>query len=492
MIRVVHGDPSPGQKVEHEMILDRRTLLRNAALAPLIAATGRAPNVLFIISDQLHHAVPAKTPNIDRLAAEGVRFKHAVCATPFCSPTRASFMTGLYPHAHGITYNVGDPDRGLDSRLLSTEQVLVDSGYTCRQFGKWHLGDRSRIPAYKNQPESDYRDNEDQPRRNRNDGTGRNGVPVLMTDALKRANAEYDHGGANNTLIGRIDLPPEKMVESRITSEAIQELDRLAGKPFFLTVSLPAPHAPWEICEPYYGMHPRSGIALPSNRNAVEPADRSTAARRFGQLLGDEGMREWLGVYRGLVSMVDWNVGRLLEAMRQRKLDRDTLVIFTADHGDMQGGHGCYDKTTYSMYEETTRVPFMMRWPGRMPAGREVRTQAGSCDLQPTILDYLGMKPNRTAHGTSLRPFIEGREDLDRPIFSERERGQKDFQRLIRTQDWKYCYASNGASQLYNLEKDPGETRNLIAETSARAIKEKLHDRLKGWMQETGDPRKAT
>ena len=304
MIRVVHGDPSPGQKVEHEMILDRRTLLRNAALAPLVAATGRAPNVLFIISDQLHHAVPAKTPNIDRLAAEGVRFKHAVCATPFCSPTRASFMTGLYPHAHGITYNVGDPDRGLDSRLLSTEQVLVDGGYTCRQFGKWHLGDRSRIPAYKNQPESGYRDNEDQPRRNRNDGTGRNGVPVLMTDALKRANAEYDHGGANNTLIGRIDLPPEKMVESRITSEAIQELDRLAGKPFFLTVSLPAPHAPWEICEPYYGMHPRSGIALPSNRNAVEPADRSTAARRFGQLLGDEGMREWLGVYRGLVSMV--------------------------------------------------------------------------------------------------------------------------------------------------------------------------------------------
>jgi len=471
-------------------MLDRRSFLKLAGAAPLAAGSQR-PNVLFIISDQLHRTIPGKTPNMDRLAAQGVRFTQAVCATPFCSPSRASFLTGVYPHKHGITYNVADPDTGLNPKLPSTEQVLFENGYTCRQFGKWHLGERGRLAAYKDQAESDYRDTEERRGRKGKEDVGRNGVPVLMTEALKRANAQYDHQGAGNTLIGRINLPREKMSESHITDDALRELDRLAGKPFFLTVSLPAPHAPWEVGEPYYSLHPRAGIALPANRNGIEPADRTTAAWRFGQLLGDDGMREWLGVYRGLVSMVDWNVGRLLDALRARNLDRDTLVILTADHGDMQGGHGCYDKTTFSIYEETSRIPLIVRMPGRVPAGKQVHTQAGSCDIQPTILDYLGFKPGGPIHGTSLRPYIEGREDPERPIFCERERGANHFQRMIRTREWKYCYASTGASQLYNLDKDPGEARNLLEDPSARATRDKLHARLTQWMRETGDSRRA-
>ena len=481
------------------MATTRRNFLKaagGASAAPL-RAQSRRPNVLLILSDQIHHAAfgaagnaVIKTPNLDRLAHQGVRFQHAVCATPFCSPTRASLLTGVYPHTHRITYNVGDPDDGLDPRLPSTEQALLENGYTCRQFGKWHLGDRSRIPAYKDQPESDYRDDGDRPRRNRPDGAGRHGLPVFMADAVKRANDKYDNTGPGNSRIGRIELPREKTPESRITDDAIREMDALAGKPFFLTVSLLAPHAPWEVGEPYYSMHPRSRIELPANRHAVEPPDRATPAWRFGQLLGDEGMREYLGVYYGLVAMMDWNVGRLLDALTRRKLDGDTLVIFTADHGDMQGGHGCSDKTTFSMYEETTRVPLLMRWPGRTPAGKEIRTQAGSCDIRPTILDYLGIKPRGSVQGTSLRPYIEGKDDLERPIFCERERGPQNFQRLIRTLEWKYCYASNGASQLYNLEKDPGETKNLTEEASARAVRQKLHTRMAQWMRETGDMRK--
>ncbi len=466
--------------------LSRRAFVQAATVSPL-ARRGR-PNVLLIISDQLHHASAARTPNLDRLAAEGVRFTQAVCATPFCSPTRASFMTGLYPHAHGITNNVRDPERGLDPRLPFTETALMENGYTCRQFGKWHLGERSRIPAYRDQPESGYRETEEAPRRGEN--VGRNRLHVVMTEAVRRANAAYDGSGARNTLIGRIDLAPETMVESRITDEAIRELGHLAEKPFFMTVSLPAPHAPWEIGEPYYSLHPRHEIPLPENRRFVEPADRGTAAWRFGQLLGDEGIREWRGVYRGLVSMVDWNVGRLLTALRRHNLDRDTLVLFTADHGDMQGGHGCYDKTTYSMYEETTRVPWVMRWPGRLPPGKQVRTQVGTCDLKPTILDYLGIQGRGESHGASVRPYVEGQEDLERPIFSERERGQQHFQRMIRTREWKYCFASNGASQLYNLANDPGETRNVVGEAAAQAARRRLHAALGEWMRATGDQRK--
>lgn len=483
------------------MSLNRRTFLKAAAglcaapLAPL--PDDRRPNVVFIISDQLHHrALGAagnpviKTPNLDRLAGEGVRFSQAVCATPFCSPTRASFLTGLFPHAHGVTTNVGGDKEGVDPRLPSTEQTLSDNGYVCRQFGKWHLGDRSRILPYKDQPEINYHITDEGGRRQRGDGLGRNGVPVITTDAVKQANARYDGNGAANTLIGRVDLPPEKLVESRITSDAIKELDRSAGRPFFLTVSLPAPHAPWEICEPYYGMHARAGIPLPANRSSVEPVDRTTVAWRFGQLLGDAGLREWIGVYYGLVALVDWNVGRLLAALRERQLERSTLVVFTADHGDMQGGHGMYDKTSFSMYEETTRVPLIIRFPGRIPAGKVVRTHAGSCDIQPTILDYLGFKPRSPIHGATLRPCIGGKEDESRPAFCERERGRQNFQRLIRTSEWKYCFSSTGDSQLYNIAKDPGETRNLAGEASARAIRQELHLRLGRWMQETEDRRK--
>jgi arylsulfatase A-like enzyme len=135
-----------------------------------------------------------------------------------------------------------------------------------------------------------------------------------------------------------------------------------AGSQAFLPDRQPAcPHAPWESGEPYYSLHPRPRIELPANRRAVEPADKSTAAWRFGQLLGDVGMREYVGVYYGLVAMMDWNVGRLLDSLRRLGLERDTRVIFGADHGDIQGGHGCYDKSTFSMYEETTRVPLRPR-----------------------------------------------------------------------------------------------------------------------------------
>ncbi len=204
--------------------------------------------------------------------------------------------------------------------------------------------------------------------------------------------ARFIRASENSTASSEVIEPREKTRESRITDDALSELDGLAavGKPFFLSVSLPVPHAPWEVGEPYYSLHPRSQIKLPANHHSIEPADRSTAAFRFGQLLGEDGMREYLGVYYGLVSMMDWNVGRILDALHRRGMDSNTLVIFTADHGDMQGGHGCYDRSTFSMYEETTRVPLLIRWPGHAPADKVIRTQAASCDISPTILDYLG------------------------------------------------------------------------------------------------------
>ncbi|MFB3828681.1 MAG: sulfatase [Bryobacteraceae bacterium] len=453
--------------------LNRREFLGALGAA---AAPDERTNVLLIISDQFHHSVMGaaghpvvKTPNLDRIAREGVRFDNAVCATPFCSPSRATIMTGIYPHAHGITYNVGNPERGLDPKLGSTENTLFAAGYACAQRGKWHLGEKARIPAYAKDGDVEYKE-----------GRRRE---VVSTPAVKKAVEAF---GDRTVIIGRTERPAPENV---ITDAALEQMRALAGKPFFLTVSLPAPHAPWAVAEPYYSMYERARIPLPANRGFVEEADRETPARRLGELLGEEGLREYLGVYYGMVSMVDWNVGRLLEGLRRLNLERNTLVIFVSDHGDMQAGHMMYGKITASMFEETTRIALLMRLPGRIPAGRVVRTQAGHADLRPTILDYLGFPAPERVHGRSLRSVIDGREDLARPMFCERERGPKNFQRVIRTLEWKYCYSSSGNSQLYDLGKDPGETRNVIGE--AGAVRGRLHATLRAWMQETGDPRAA-
>ncbi len=488
--------------------LTRRSALTaiSGALASAAAGNDRPPNVLIVVSDQLHHRALGcagneviRTPHIDRLASQGVRFECALCPTPFCSPTRASLMTGLFPHQHGIVTNLGKDSPGLDPDLPTTERAVTDAGYVARQFGKWHLGVKTRVPAYAQDPEQDYRQYFRAIAREMPapaDGPlSRVGRPILAVDSVTAANAKYDGDGPSNTWIGRTDVPAEHTEEAWIADRAIKALGELAGRPFSMTVSFPAPHALWVINEPYYGLHRRLDIRLPANRNSVREVDRSTPAWRFGQLLGDDGMREYLGVYYGMVSMMDANLGRILDELDRLGEADNTLVIFTADHGDMQGGHGMYDKTSYSMYEETTRVPLLLRYPGRIPAGKTVQTQAGTCDISPTILDYLGLQIPETLSGRSLKPFIEGSEDLDRPMFAGRDRsawgsqGPPHFQRLIRTRDWKYSYHSRGDTQLYDLSKDPGETRNLIDEPAARSAKLHLHAALIEWMNDTSDPR---
>ncbi len=478
-------------------MINRRDFLKctgGVFAAPLAAAPNR-PNVLLILSDQYYHSAMGvagnpviKTPAFDRLAREGARFRHAVCPTPFCSPSRATIMTGLYPHRHGITYNVREnaPDeRGLDPKLPVTEATLGAAGYTCAQRGKWHLGDKTRQACYANDPETDYAaylttlGPSSAGGRNRKRGN----FNLTYAPVVRKALDKVESG----VVIARTDRPNAHTQETWLTNLAIQQMEKMVAKPFFLTVSLPAPHAPWAINDPYYSMYERARIPLPENRRFVEPVDRRTDAWILGQALGDEGLREYLGVYYGMCSMVDWNVGRLLDALRRLDLERNTLTIFVADHGDMQAGHSMYGKTNFSIYEETTRIPMLMRFPGKIPAGRVVDTQAGLADIRPTILDYLDFPAPAGVHGRSLRSYVDGKEDLTRPVFVERARGRDGFQRAIRTIGWKYVYSSSGESQLYNLEKDPGETRNLISDADSASIRKKLHADLAGWMKQTGD-----
>lgn len=461
-------------------------------------------NVLFIMTDQHHHKALGiagneliKTPNLDRLAREGALFTNSFCVTPFCSPTRASLVTGLYPHAHGINANVDTPTGGLDSEFPITENLLHDAGFTTHHRGKWHLGAKRRYRAYAKDDVPRYGAylrgvfNQLSLPKPPPDAPLVYGRPVQMIPAVQRAHAQWlklpRRPKQDIALIGKIDLPPEHLPESWLTDLTIELMRKNVQRNFMLTCSYSAPHAFWVAPEPYYSMYDRNKVPIPPSYNQCPQLYESSIARRLGKLLGIDGMREYIAIYYGMVSMVDWNVGRLLQAMRELGIEDKTLVIFTSDHGDMQGAHGMTGKSAPACYEEIIRVPLIIRYPKRIPAGTVVDTFVSSVDIMPTILDYVGLPIPNGIHGCSLRPFIEGQVDGDRDAFVERT-GKRWFQRMIRTRRWKYVYRSTGLHELFNLVEDPYEMHNLISEPKYRTIVKQLHARLRDWMATTDDP----
>lgn len=480
----------------------------NLRLLP-VEAQERGCNVLFLMSDQHHHAVMgcagnpvAKTPNLDRLAAEGVRFDQAFCPTPFCSPTRASILTGLFPHKHGITKNIDPPEKGVDNTWLTTEGLLFDKGCFTGHRGKWHLGSRNDVRYYKEvgyAGEGYNRFLEARcPASQFNEGEGQAklwGRPLYMTPAVMRAHEGWHklprRPPQDISLIGRTPIPRECLVESFFSDQVIEMLRQNRDRRFMITCSYSPPHAFWVICDPYYSMYDPATIPLPPSFNQCPPQHEKALAHVQWSLLGEEGVRELLRCYYGQVSFIDWNMGRILDALRELGLEENTLVLYTSDHGDFQGAHAMVEKGAQAMYEELVRVPLILRYPDRIRRGGVLSVQAQLVDLMPTILDYAGMRSPDGIHGRSLRPFIEGRPDDGLPAFCERT-GLRWFQRMIRTHDWKYVYSSVLPIELYDLRNDPCEMRNLAEDPAHAATRRELHRQLKDWMTRTEDPAAAS
>jgi uncharacterized sulfatase len=215
---------------------------------------------------------------------------------------------------------------------------------------------------------------------------------------------------------------------------------------------------------------------------------RQSVGYRLAQLLGERGIREYLRCYYGQVSMVDWYVGQILGKLEDLGLSERTLVVFTSDHGDMQGGHGIVCKSVPAMYEEITRVPLMFRLPGRIPAGGTPNVHALSVDMMPTLLDYVGMPAPEGIAGRSLRRFIEGQADDGAPALSERTGLNYNWvERMICRDGWKYVFHSAWPSELYNLTDDPGEVHNLFSDPGSGTVRDDLHRQLREWMTATKD-----
>ncbi len=498
------------------MSMDRRQFLRLAGLAGagmLARAVGArqepaARNVLILMTDQqTATALGAagngliRTPNLDRLAREGVRFANAYCPTPFCSPTRVSMITGRYPHAHGVERNFQHGEHGVDDTWTITETLLYRAGFATEHRGKWHCGrkaDLSCYAAYGDRDAKDWwahirqvRDRWPKPPREP-DATIALG-PVTMTGAVRRAHEAYRRWPRRSkqdiSIIGRWWIDPADTPENFLADQVCQLLERHRNQRFMITWSVSAPHAFWIAPEPFYSMYRPEDMPLPDNLDILPDWCRRAVGGYLGKLLGPEGLREYLRCYYAMVTMVDWCVGRILKKLDELGLADSTLVIFTSDHGDMQGSHGVCGKSIPAFYEQILRMPLIMRLPGRIPAGKVLRRQVCHVDIMPTILDYVGLSAPSDIHGRSLRPLIEGRErDSLGLAFSERS-GRFWFCRMVCDGRWKYVYWSvPGRDQLFDLAEDPWENRNLIGQRRYRAQARRLHAMLRDWMAETGDP----
>ncbi|MFB6219389.1 MAG: sulfatase [Halobacteriaceae archaeon] len=489
------------------------------------------PNVLVLLCDQLAARVlgcyggPVPTANLDRIAESGVAFADATCPTPVCSPSRASVELGSYPHAHGIRSNVGRRDVPASSNPPTQEgikaddptlgRLLADAGYDTHHYGKWHLGDDD-LPYFPDPfgPHKEYaqsmadrfREVRARPREAWMDWKGW-ALPVEQSpeyrDAIAAADWEYPDWGPSNFLrkMGRLELDPQETFDVQVADRAVERVGQ-APEPFYVVASFNWPHDPNVVPDPYYGEFDPRDIALPDSYGDCERRFADEPSRRVVEDFGEAGVREFLRIYYGTVSLLDEQVGRLLDALDERGVAEDTVVVFAADHGDMTGGHGMVWKGTTAFYEEVVRVPLLVRGPGVAPRGT-VDAPAGLTDLAPTLLEFAGVSVPDSYQGHSLVPFLRGDSEAGPRTFTFAERvASNDLENrtvyrdplpgsfMVRGEGWKYARYPD-EEFLYDLAADPGETADLSGDPAHADRLERMRAELGAWLDRTdypGDP----
>jgi len=440
------------------------------------------PNVLTILVDQLRYdafshrgnAVIA-TPNLDRLAAAGTVFTDAVCSSPVCGPSRASLLSGCYAFDGTYAFGNREPEAPAPWRreITTVDEALAGANYHVEYHGKWHCG-RDHRECYRGDTRvfghnlTDYHAYLAE-RYQKPDVSAEHKVdrytkwpyrfwPIdeMMATAPAKGYLMPHHNEA-----GIIDVSDDDTMTAWTAQKTLRFLRGRPTSPFAVTCSILQPHAPLIASERYARLFDPADIPLPANVNHTFernppipdaiPADAT-------------GLGEFASLYYGLVKEVDDWVGRLLTALDETGMADNTLVVFTADHGELMGSHRTVSKSKF--YEESLRVPLIMRYPKEIPAGRESRAPASGADIAPTILDYCGVAPLEQFRGRSLRQAVDEKPSGDSYAYSE-----LGARRCLRSVDWKYVTGPAGP-QLFDLRNDPHEMRNLAAEEpNSRRVK---------------------
>jgi len=483
--------------------------------------TAKPPNILLAISDQQRTdtlgfmgRTPCRTPNMDRLARDGVSFDRAICPSPLCLPSRASLFTGQYPHQIDMMSNKDT----IEAEPLLTD-LLRGRGYHTAYAGKWHLEPDEQPKAFRGREEAlgladvhgspEGKKGERRINRwfDRADGQSSfdysvwceaNGLPdgwPVSDDALRTHRVP---SMSIPKVKRQAELTPDQTYDGWVTEIALRFLDeRPRDRPLFLVCSWFAPHPPFKVPDPYFAMYDRADAPMPPNFRPGPDKPDSIGTSFFHRLWLDHGddwdaWRDTVAAYWGYTSMVDALLGRLLQRLEDEAILDDTLVVFCSDHGEMLGSQGLWHKM--APYEECLRVPLLMRLPGRLPAGRRNPATVSLVDVPATILAASGCALPDRYRGVDLGPLARGEtETAGEPYRHSEMQPLGDWHRiadfrLIVDRRYKYVWHDGDRSELYDLDVDRFEQTNLAGTAESEPVERRLADRLFAWMQETGDP----
>ncbi len=416
-----------------------------------------------------------KTPHLDRLAAAGLRCERAYTCQPVCGPARAALFTGTWPHINNGWSNC----MALDARTRSLGQRVRDAGIRAAYVGKWHLdggdyfGEGICPDGWEPRYWYDMKCYLDE-----------------LTPEQRVASRQ------EKTMLEGAGISADFTFGHRVANRAVDFLSSHADEPFLLVVSFDEPHGPFLAPKTFVDLHART--KLPWRANMADPlADKPEHQRAWaGRALQQEPEARDAAypTYFACNSYVDDEIGRVLDAIDRHA--PEALVIYTSDHGDMLGSHRLTNKGPV-MYEEITRIPFLVRWPGVIPPGSVSKNLVSHIDVVPTILDTLEIPRPPTLHGRSMLPmWRDPARPLNDQIFIEFGRYEIDhdgfggFQPVRCVRDARYKLVINllCTDELYDLDADPGELVNLIEHPAHAAARDRLHDRLIEWMNDTRDP----
>jgi arylsulfatase A-like enzyme len=483
------------------------SLLSLLVLAPCpeAAAGGKKkglPNILYIMSDD--HASAAigcygswlkdvvKTPNLNKLAAKGMRFTNCAVTNSICTPSRAAILTGQYSHKNGV-YTLND---AMSVDTVHLAHLLQAQGYQTAVVGKWHLAtDPQGFDYWNILP-----------------GQGKYYDPVMYSN----------------------DDPKKKVTQKGYSEDVITDISlkwlkkRDKNKPFFLMCHYKAPHRPWDPAPRFKDMYkdvkiPEPETLLDDYKTLSKAAKNATlrigesmvpgdlGLKMFPEGLKDTKLRQWayqlyMKRYLGCVAAVDENVGRLLEFLEEENLADDTIVVYTSDQGFFLGEHGWFDKRF--MYEPCVTTPLIMRYPGHIPAGKVNQDMAMNIDFAPTLLEYAGKKAPKEMQGKSIKPLLEEKTPKDwrtsmyyRYYMHLAQHGVPAHYG-IRTNQYSLIYyygdplGTKGSVnkptepewELFDRKKDPNQTKNVVNDPAYAETVNGLKAELNKLKKEVGDP----
>lgn len=463
-------------------------------LLTLAAPAADRPNVLFIISDDLNNFLGcygdprAKTPNLDKLAARGVRFERAYCAFPLCGPSRNSMLTGLYPNSTGILTNSLIFRQTIPSHISLPQAFRLD-GYFAARIGKLY---------HYNVPLSIGTNGHDDP------GSWELELNPAGVDRLELDDIFTLTPGQYGGTLSWLASPKsdEHHTDAKNAADAEWVLERCAkqkDRPFFLAVGFFRPHTPYVSPKtPYYEWYPEAEMpVLPDiTQNAPDIPPAALGSYKPDQdKLTDDLRRQCLQAYYASISFMDAQVGRVIDALDRLGLVDNTVIVFTSDHGYHMGEHGLWQKQ--SLFEESARVPLLIVAPGVTQPGSVAAAPVSHVDLYPTLAELCGVKAPANLQGQSLVPMLKdtsaegrgwaltqvARGGGGRPgkAAAKGAAGKRFFGYSLRTARWRYTEWGEGEQgrQLYDHESDPKEMKNLADDPAHAATVAELSKTLR-------------